>query len=103
MNSTAKLIAATTVTAGLLALGGCQTQPASGGYMSTSSEQNVGSRSSHGVYGGTANPTGGGEGGTEVSSAPATPYSTTEPSAAATATTAPVPVQGKTIGPVTPP
>src|SRR5439155_5410432 len=58
-----------------LSLLGCEPNGSgtSGGYHSTSSEQNVGSRSSHGLYGGTTDQTGSAGGGTYGNYSPATP------------------------------
>ena len=71
---TITLIASLAVATAGWTLVGCQ--HSIGGYHSTSSEQNVGSRSSHGVYGGTRDETGTASGSRDTN-APATPFSTT--------------------------
>lgn len=73
------LLSITALAVSGVALAGCETaKSGGGGYHSTSSEQNVGSRSSHGLYGGTVDQTGsagGGTSGTRQPGAPTTPYS----------------------------
>ena len=81
MKSATKLLAATLFTAAFGLTAGCAPQTAGGGYKSTSSEQNVGSRSSDGTYGGTADNTSR-AGGADDKSAPSSPYKTTSPSGA---------------------
>jgi hypothetical protein len=77
-----QLITAASLAIGGLLLGllGCEPNQSgtAGGYHSTSSEQNVGSRSSHGLYGGTVDQTGTAGGGTYghyEPGTPTTPYS----------------------------
>ena len=81
MNGATKLIAATFMTTAFGLIAGCEPQTAGGGYHSTSSAQNVGSRSSNGTFGGTSDDTSR-AGGMDTKNAPATPYSTTAPSGA---------------------
>jgi len=59
----------------VVALVGCEPNQSgtAGGYHSTSSEENVGSRSSHGLYGGTVDSTGTAGGGTSGHYSPTTP------------------------------
>jgi hypothetical protein len=80
MNSIPRLLAATVFGAGMSLMLGCEPNMSgtAGGYHSTSSEQNVGSRSSHGLAGGTVDQTGSAGGGTYGQyspTTPATPYS----------------------------
>jgi hypothetical protein len=81
MRQMTRLVTAAVFGAGLSLLG-CEANQSgtAGGYHSTSSEQNVGSRSSHGLYGGTVDQTGtagGGTYGNYAPNTPATPYSDT--------------------------
>ena len=99
MGKTIRVVAAALMAVSVGVVAGCSPNVAGGGYESTSSEQNVGSRSSDGTYGGTSQSVGRAGGAEDNQSAPASPNGSNVPAVKGGGTGA---VNNATVGPQTP-